>query len=747
MQRRQMWRAPAIALVLGLAMSGCGESEPVLPGVQALVFASRSFVNEDLSENVNGGNGQTIDYLRYVPGGALYVLEPPTPDGTLTDLTADFEGVDVNGLDVSFDATQVAFSMRHADDNRYHIYVANLDGSGVRQLTFGDYHDVNPLWLPGDRIAFVTNEPYTAMGTRADEYNHSRVVTQIGTISANSGDADRRLCSQNLSHTATMALDHDGTIVYSRWEHLGPVNDVKLFRMNPDCTGMVAVAGQFNKRFNSVVQCEPEAEPGTYVCIGTSRSGTIQAGSMMFVDARSATSDNPALYFDVQQATFTSLTPDVPTGDGRPADGVGRYRSPLPFGDGRYLVSWADGPVNDRAEQAQTAPDFGVYLFDPETGRRTLVYNDTNMWDLYAVPVAPREEPPVIRPTVEANPDPTEPAVLGSIDVTQTSLNERVRGAQFGDGVPLSEALGESHRMRIIEGFSSEIGVGQFGLTMHEGAAILGETRVWEDGSWRAQVPAFLPYHLQPLDRYGLAIRNQMLWIQAMPGETRTCGGCHASRSETVQPRMGTQTLAQQVDADPDTFRTIADRIELPWYGAPSGENIQDIFDANCVSCHGGDENDVFAGEGYTVTVTTMEGEELEYLIPYLDLSDRLLETVYEDEAVTYPASYISLLYPSAMMGDVTITGGRMPPEWVVPGSARGSELIRKLNMSAENGDPATGDLDDLAWVDLPMHPEDQGVTLSREDRLSLIRMADNGGQYWSRRNVDGDWRDLSEEY
>ena len=120
---------------------------------------------------------------RYVPGGGLYVLEPPTPDGTLRELTKDFEGVDIAGTDLSFDATQVVFAMRHAKDEAYHIHIANIDGSGTRQLTFGPADDVKPVWIAGDRIAFVTNQPYTAMGTRADEYNHARIVSQIATIS------------------------------------------------------------------------------------------------------------------------------------------------------------------------------------------------------------------------------------------------------------------------------------------------------------------------------------------------------------------------------------------------------------------------------------------------------------------------------------------------------------------------------------------------------------------------------------
>ena len=46
-----------------------------------------------------------------------------------------------------------------------------------------------------------------------------------------------------------------------------------------------------------------------------------------------------------------------------------------------------------------------------------------------------------------------------------------------------------------------------FGLTMHEGAAVLGEAPVYADGSWLANVPAYIPMHMQPIDKFGLSIR------------------------------------------------------------------------------------------------------------------------------------------------------------------------------------------------------------------------------------------------
>jgi hypothetical protein len=122
-----------------------------------------------------------------------------------------------------------------------------------------------------------------------------------------------------------------------------------------------------------------------------------------------------------------------------------------------------------------------------------------------------------------------------------------------------------------------------------------------------------------------------------------------------------------------------------------------------------------------------------------LDLSDRPLMAYYEREAVSYPASYVSLFYPSAMMGrDVQRVEGA-PVEWIVPANARASRFIQKLNINAVtlNNDGSLTETTQWAYP-TPAHPEDKGTTLTREERLTLIRAVDLGGQYYSRRNTPG---------
>ena len=86
-------RAISQSLLLGLGIalpavlaSGCSnqaESKTDI-GVSALLFTKRAHTVTDngaVTVDVAGGNGQVIDYNRYVPGGSLNMLKPARADG------------------------------------------------------------------------------------------------------------------------------------------------------------------------------------------------------------------------------------------------------------------------------------------------------------------------------------------------------------------------------------------------------------------------------------------------------------------------------------------------------------------------------------------------------------------------------------------------------------------------------------------------------------------------------------------
>jgi hypothetical protein len=421
--------------------------------------------------------------------------------------------------------------------------------------------------------------------------------------------------------------------------------------------------------------------------------------------------------------------------------------------DGRILVSWAKGFVNDLDELSLSPPDFGLYIYNADSHANELVVNYEDSWELDARPVLARTEPPILS-SVQTSDDASLPARIGSIDIKQTSLyalhGNTVSGGQF-DGVPMDEALRSATRVRIIEGFSSEgaPGVTMFGLTMAEGAALLGEAEVREDGSWLANIPPYVPVHLQPIDEFDLMIRNQTTWIQGMPGESRVCGGCHERRTEAFDPASGPLPLAA---SNPQNFLApVSERVEYPWdNAAPGGEanEIQALLTTKCASCHNETTNGAGPQETYTITMTDEEtGEATPYQIPRLDLSDRPITVTYDRDVQSWPASYVSLFYPAAMEMEMSmgaeITAGTPPPVWARPSDARNSALIEKLNITALGDDSRTAWPLDAAFSNADirggtrrLHPENVGVTLTRDERVKLIRVIDLGGQFYSRKNT-----------
>jgi hypothetical protein len=743
-------------------------------GVQSLLFIKRqtTVTNPDgtVTVDVAGGNGQVLDYQRYEPGGSLNLLSPARADGTVTSLTGDFTTADFNGADVSFDATQAVFSMKVDANDHYHIYTVQLSpGSDgrfeVHQKTAGDQDDINPIYVPGGLIAFVTNQMYTAMGTRADEYEHSREALQLVTISVSGGDADRHLFGQNLSHTVAPFLRYDGRIGFSQWEHFADVNDVKIRVVNPDGTQQLAVAGQHANDQNLTKPGDAlftlkETSPNVMVGIVTARDRTIHAGALVQIDARNTadpTCMDPAQYasggtvghacLNEENVHYTLLTPNVPTGSDPSA--VGRYREPSVLPDGRIIVSWAAGPVNDMNEQSLTPPDFGIYIYDPGSGQNQLVYNDRSTWDLNPVAVVTRAEPPVIG-NAQQQQDSTIPIRIGSIDIGQTSLNETVSGAEFTN-VPLGQALQQGAvAVRVIEGFSSEAakGVTMFGLTMFEGAAVLGEAPIFQDGSWLVNAPPYIPMHMQPIDKFGLAIRTQSLWMQGMPGEDRRCVGCHESRTGQGVPAFGANpTVAEQHGAQ-DFTEAIADRTEYPW-----DKKVQPILDAKCAGCHNATTTSYY----YLTRTDPVTGTQTTFKVPTLDLTSTPVTVYYDRNVAAYPASYVSIFYPATlgMMGSgdtgkialsgaapcqqgglTNLTPSGCTPWWGVPGSARASALTQTLNL---NGIVNGVDDGTTAWdiTANPMHPEDKGVTLTDDERKTIaVYPMDLGGQYWARQNT-----------
>ena len=576
-----------LAMVAPTVVAGCNSStsstssSSTINGVSSILFIKRvttTVTNGVVNIDVAGGNGQVIDYSRYEPGGSLNILSPPVPSGHVYNLTSAFPTADFNGADISFDATQAVFSMKTTGDDHYHIYTVQLstgaDGKyEIHQKTAGDYDDINPIYMPGSLIAFVTNEMYTTMGTRADEYEHSRVVVQLATISVDGGDADRHLFPQSLSHTVAPFLRADGKIGYSRWEHLGADQRREALRRQPrrDADGRrrraarqaVQLALQRPRDLDAERHDRHRHRPRADDPRGRARPDRrAQPRRPGLHDPRTSRPRRRSATPASTRRTRSSqvLTPNVPTRlDPSP---VGRYREPSrpPRRPHPHLVGRRPGQRPQRAGgDAAGLRDLRLRPGDPDQPAR-LQRQDR---------LGPQRDGRRRRARAAGRSARSRAGAADSVAVRLGSINiDEHEPERDGERRAVQQhaarpgALQGAVAVRIIEGFSSEAakGVSMFGLTMYEGAAVLGEAPVYPDGSWLANVPPYIPVHLQPIDKFGIAIRNQRLWIQGMPGEDRRCVGCHESRTGQGVPALGQNPTAPSSTAPRTTCSPSRDR-------------------------------------------------------------------------------------------------------------------------------------------------------------------------------------------
>jgi hypothetical protein len=532
---------------------------------------------------------------------------------------------------------------------------------------------------------------------------------------------------------------HTGQVMFTQWDHLGDENSGHLMMTNPDFTNLREVFGKENTgRTNSYlkavefpVNATEASQPDIRVItIGTSRDRTLQSGKIL--DVKIGKRIDGIWRQSEKNSSFDDLTPQVPADREPSQNTIGRYYDAFPvraddassWAEKPYLVvSWADGPVEERTlAAAGVDADFGIYLYDSRTGARRPIFNADKKWDVLPRPLISRTPP--LSPQPEAGNGLSDTsALIGSLDVTQSSI------ATIGKG--------EAVKVRVLEGFSVEEGIpDDFGLTEHEGAAMLGEADVKSDGSWAALVPANVPLHLQPIDKFGMAIVNEPVWFSARPGESRFCGGCHEQRDTTtvIQPGLIEALAAGPAKLDrPRAERTSTTYTRAEVVGVPWDVALQPILTAKCAGCHNGEEG-VNGNKSITIKDTvTLEETKIVFDLGPGEATYGVGTTILSG----YSKSHLSLLGPMISRledenPNIEITGDM--PVYVVPGSSRTSLLFEKLNPPQLYPNV---NLDVRFKTGAPVHPVDKGGTALTEDEYYLfILMTDAGGQFYSRENA-----------
>jgi hypothetical protein len=498
-----------------------------------------------------------------VPGGRLLLLNGLHPGAEVRKLAPEKPG-SFWRPDVSFDGKKVLYCCKLHDEKSFHLYEINIDGTGFRQLTFGDYDDLDPIYLPDGHIMFST--------TRANTYIRCMPYTYCYVLARCDRDGKNiYLVSRNNECDWLPSVLNDGRVAYSRWEY----HDKALWRIqslwavNQDGTNVVAFWGNQSVWPDHLAEPRPIPDSRRVMFTGLAHHNWFD-GSIGILDPRKG--------FNFPHG-LTKVTADVPWPEcGKPPLDVHEvsdyhasgkftaYKSPYPLSEKDFLVS------------ARRDGKFRLYLMDVY-GNRELIYEGAhNIW--YAMPVKTRKAPPVqidrvAWPGTGKQRKELQSGVLYSADVYQ--------------GVP-DLPRGKVKYLRVIQmdarTYSTWTRDGRFcgpvvSVVQDDGVKrILGTVPVQSDGSVSFKAPAGQTLHFQLLDEQFRALQTMRSFSGVMPGETRGCLGCHEMHSIAPANRRGLALRSEPNELTPP-----------PWGAQESigyERFVQPVLDRYCGVCHQG---------------------------------------------------------------------------------------------------------------------------------------------------------------
>ena len=507
-------------------------------------------------EGFGAGGGLCI-YELNASGATVYSGRSPgpiMPPGRMTQIVPSPEG-QILDCDLSYDAKEILFSWRRRQLDGYQVFVVNVDGTNLRQLTDGPHHNYNACWLPDGGIAFLS--------TRSSRFAYCW-VSPVGILHRMERDGSGvTQLSANIVNDFTPSVLHDGRIIYSRWEYVDkPAIPIQsLWTIRPDGTGLAGFFG--NRVLSPATFMEARSIPGStrVLCVLTSHNGPCR-GAIGMIDIN---------YGNNAAAGIENLTPEVNIGRVDKGDGNhirGPYESPFPVDSEHFLVSRRGAILIRRFDGTQMA---GVIA--PRDG----------LGFYSAQPLRPRTRPPVLAPQTAVytpvslpSPGSAEWATVVLQDV-YLGLEPQVRRGEVKE-ICVVEEMRKAVRTDVNNrAFGFQFPVISCGAT-YAAKRVWGYAPVAADGSACFQVPAGRPIYFMAVDAQGRAVQRMRTFTHLMPGEVQGCVGCH-------EPRQQTASIVARKPRQPDRLRS-------PDWGEAVGfdytAHVQPVLDAHCVRCHSG---------------------------------------------------------------------------------------------------------------------------------------------------------------
>jgi len=608
------------AKVSATPASAASAQTPVDPnglGFEEIIFVKRKpYSSDHYYTDIN--NGTSPD--RFLPDNGIYIYNLRTRSERAVVTAADLPGGKgfIGKISLSFDARKVVFDFRQDPGAGFRIWEVNIDRTGLRQISFPpkdeaekaarwhkSWHtdDIHPCYLPDGDIIFSSSRcEHTVL------CGGSAHLTAPGLHRMRAdGTQVEQLTRSPVSEFCPVVLD-DGRVMYHRWEYIDKGARVAktVWSMNPDGTRPQELFGLADDA--TPVYMYPQPIPGSdhrFVCVGTChfpQGGCL--GAILLVDyGKGIRVPGP----DPDQADYvqgddrypvTNITPEVfvqrrtepgwhfRTKEGRYVhDPEGRhghlYTHPYPVSDREFLVSYKVDPF---AHYKEVANAYALYLLDTE-GHRRLVHADVKLSCWHPLPLVARPVPPRVQP-------PRDPKYAASNQALCIVANvyQGMEGVEPGKvkWLRINEALPRywSTGRRWEPSLSSSAWKAALWPRVQWGVV-----PVEKDGSAHFLVPANRSIFYQALDENFRELQRERTYLNYAPGEVRSCTGCHGQSHRTPSPgRSATPLALTRAPSIPqpqpcDLAENGGDGRAGQVIHYPT--DIQPIFDAKCVKCHG----------------------------------------------------------------------------------------------------------------------------------------------------------------
>lgn len=495
------------------------------PGYGGIVFT------ELPAAHMPGSPG--MPHTTYGKGARLVLLGK---DGSRRVLSSGFESA--SDPAVSLDGSHILFAARKTANSSWDIFEMAADGSGIQQITHNAGNCRSPLYqsalfyLNDDRPSYQV----TFVSDAAGELNEAASSAKTDVYSVKFDGSGLRRLTYGLSASYDPFQMQDGRILFAQWQHVpSEAGRSDLFAVQLDGTDYAGFSGAQGLRIKHMACVTTN---GRVVFVESGRRSRDGSGSLGTISLRR------------NLHSYRALT--------APANGL--FHSPSPLPDGSILVSRRPAAGGNHA----------IFRFDPESGSRTLVFEEPGYDSIQAVALVRRTEPDGHSSVVE---DDQNWSKLYCLSAYENDLKR--------EWFP----LGTARRVRVIEAVPRRAGESP-GTPQKR---LLGDVELDQDGSFHLLVPPNTPIQLQVEDSDGMALRTSA-WIWAKNKENRGCIGCHEDGERTPE-NIFAQALshpAANLMLPPGRRRTVDFR-----------RDVAPILAARCSNqaCHGGSVGPVFSGD------------------------------------------------------------------------------------------------------------------------------------------------------